>query len=278
MDTPKVSVLMPTFNRESFITDAVRSVLAQDYGNTELVIVDDGSTDRTAEILVEQFSDYMTGVPVDGKTICYYPAEHQGISGARNLALDKAAGDYIAFLDSDDRFHPNKLRLQMEYLFTHRWWTADKKEFTRVHLDILEGLYADVRRQVAQSRLVLQELRERCPLVLVSNFYGNMGSVLFEMSLDGLFSHVVESAVVGFRKPDPRLFQLAIDAFSQTETTALAPDEIMVVGDSLRKDIEPARSLGCQTTWLKGEGWSDEPADESLPTHVITELQQLLKL
>lgn len=171
-----------------------------------------------------------------------------------------------------------KLRLQMEYLFTHRWWTADKKEFTRVHLDILEGLYADVRRQVAQSRLVLQELRERCPLVLVSNFYGNMGSVLFEMSLDGLFSHVVESAVVGFRKPDPRLFQLAIDAFSQTETTALAPDEIMVVGDSLRKDIEPARSLGCQTTWLKGEGWSDEPADESLPTHVITELQQLLKL
>ena len=155
-----------------------------------------------------------------------------------------------------------KLRLQMEYLFTHRWWTADKKEFTRVHLDILEGLYADVRRQVAQSRLVLQELRERCPLVLVSTFYGNMGSVLF----------------VGFRKPDPRLFQLAIDAFSQTETTALAPDEIMVVGDSLRKDIEPARSLGCQTTWLKGEGWSDEPADESLPTHVITELQQLLKL
>ena len=121
-----------------------------------------------------------------------------------------------------------KLRLQMEYLFTHRWWTV--------------------------------------------------GSVLFEMSLDGLFSHVVESAVVGFRKPDPRLFQLAIDAFSQTETTALAPDEIMVVGDSLRKDIEPARSLGCQTTWLKGEGWSDEPADESLPTHVITELQQLLKL
>ena len=105
-----------------------------------------------------------------------------------------------------------------------------------------------------------------------------MGSVLFEMALDGLFCHVVESAVVGFRKPDPRLFQLAIDAFSQTETTALAPDEIMVVGDSLRNDIEPARSLGCQTTWLKGEGWSDESADESLPTHVITELQQLLKL
>ena len=119
MDTPKVSVLMPTFNRESFITDAVRSVLAQDYGNTELVIVDDGSTDRTAEILVEQFSDYMTGVPVDGKTICYYPSEHQGISGARNLALDKATGAYIAFLDSDDRFHPNKLSLQMEYLQAH---------------------------------------------------------------------------------------------------------------------------------------------------------------
>ena len=119
MDTPKVSVLMPTYNRERFITDAVRSVLAQDYGNIELVIVDDGSTDRTAEILTEQFSEYMTGVPVDGKTICCYPSEHLGISGARNLALDKATGDYIAFLDSDDRFHPNKLRLQMEYLQAH---------------------------------------------------------------------------------------------------------------------------------------------------------------
>lgn len=171
-----------------------------------------------------------------------------------------------------------KLRLQMENLFTHRWWTADKKEFTRVHLAILEDLYADVRRHVAQSRLVLNELRERCPLVLVSNFYGNMGSVLFEMELDGLFSHVVESAAVGIRKPDPRLFQLAIDAFGQAEAAAPSPSEIMVVGDSLRNDIEPARSLGCQTTWLKGEGWRDEPSDESLPTHVITELQQLLKL
>ncbi len=119
MDTPKVSVLMPTYNRESFITDAVRSVLAQDYGNLELVIVDDGSTDRTAEILTEQFSEYMTGVPVDGKAICYYPSEHLGISGARNLALEKATGEYIAFLDSDDRFHPNKMRLQMEYLQAH---------------------------------------------------------------------------------------------------------------------------------------------------------------
>ncbi len=171
-----------------------------------------------------------------------------------------------------------KLRLQMEYLFTHRWWTADKKEFTRVHLVILEDLYADVRRHVAQSRLVLNELRERCPLVLVSNFYGNIGSVLFEMELDGLFSRVVESAAVGIRKPDPRLFQLAIDAFCQAEAAAPSPSEIMVVGDSLRNDIEPARSLGCQATWLKGEGWRDEPSDESLPTHVITELQQLLKL
>lgn len=171
-----------------------------------------------------------------------------------------------------------KLRLQMEYLFTHRWWTADKKEFTRVHLAILEDLYADVRRHVAQSRLVLNELRERCPLVLVSNFYGNMGSVLFEMELDGLFSRVVESTAVGIRKPDPRLFQLAIDAFGQAEAAAPSPSEIMVVGDSRRNDIAPARSLGCQTTWLKGEGWRDEPSDESLPTHVITELQQLLKL
>lgn len=171
-----------------------------------------------------------------------------------------------------------KLRLQMECLFTKGWWSADKQTFTRVHLSILEDLYADVLRQVTHSREVLTALRERCPLVLVSNFYGNMEVVLREMNLDDLFVGVVESAVVGVRKPDARIFQMAIDAFAENVSPSPIPGELMVVGDSLTNDIIPAASLGCQTAWLRGEGWQqDDDSQASTATIVVDDLQLLLE-
>ncbi len=169
-----------------------------------------------------------------------------------------------------------KLRLQMEYLFMKGWWTVDKQEFTRIHLSVLEYLYGIVLQQVAHSREVLLTLRERCPLVLVSNFYGNIETVLHEMKLSGIFSHVIESAVVGVRKPDARIFQLAVDAFARSVKPSPAPEELMVVGDSLTNDIIPASSIGCQAAWLSGEGWQ-LVEDSQIPTGtlVITDLRQL---
>ncbi|MGN1252333.1 MAG: HAD family hydrolase, partial [Muribaculaceae bacterium] len=63
------------------------------------------------------------------------------------------------------------------------------------------------------------------------------------------FKGVIESAVVGVRKPDPAIFMLGVVALG------LKPEEVLVVGDSLRKDILPARSIGCHTAWIKGRGW-----------------------
>ena len=108
------------------------------------------------------------------------------------------------------------------------------------------------------------------PLALVSNFYGNMPVVLREFRLDDLFSAVIESAVVGVRKPDERIFQLGVEALR------LKPEEVAVVGDSYEKDILPARRLGCQTVWLKGEGWTDKQYDETLPDKIIGSLDELL--
>lgn len=83
--------------------------------------------------------------------------------------------------------------------------------------------------------------RIQLPMVLVTNFYGNMHTVLQEFSLDHLFKDVIESAVVGVRKPDPQIFRLGVAALG------LEPQETVMIGDSLDKDILPAQSIGCQT-------------------------------
>ena len=114
---------------------------------------------------------------------------------------------------------------------------------------LTEDLYDETLQVIAESREVLQEIADkyRCPMVLVSNFYGNIHAVLREMGLDRYFAEVIESAEVGIRKPDPRIWQLAIEALGRHSPTPLLPQDITVVGDSLEKDINPAKSLGCNT-------------------------------
>ena len=107
-------------------------------------------------------------------------------------------------------------------------------------------------------------------MVLVSNFYGNIATVLKEFKLDGIFDTIIESAVVGVRKPDPQIFTLGVEALG------MQPDEVVVVGDSMDKDIIPASKAGCHTVWFKGEGWTNDPVDESPAGKVITDLTQLL--
>jgi len=163
-----------------------------------------------------------------------------------------------------------KLRLELEYLCMNGFLTVDKKEFEQLELALLNDVYDGVRETVRESKEVLVQLQQRYPLVLVSNFYGNIEVVLQEMHLDGLFKHVIESAVVGIRKPDARIFGLGVEALG------LKPEEVMVVGDSMSKDILPAKNLGCYTVWYKGEGWTSEGEDETIPNQIITSLVDLL--
>lgn len=160
-----------------------------------------------------------------------------------------------------------KLRIEMEYI-------ADKVsgfDAKRWHDDVLDDLYANTQRETTHSRDVLLALKKNWPMVLVSNFYGNIETVLGEFGLDGIFNSVVESAVVGIRKPDPRIFLLGVDALEMN------PEEVVVVGDSYTKDIQPAKKVGCHTVWIKGEGWtSAEPDDQSAADKIIVNLDELL--
>lgn len=103
---PRVSVVMPAYNAERYIEEAIRSVQAQTMPDWELIAVDDRSADKTPEILRELSRRDDRIVPVFNDT-------NRGAAGSRNVALDICTGDYIAFLDSDDLWRPNKLDVQL---------------------------------------------------------------------------------------------------------------------------------------------------------------------
>lgn len=103
-----VSVIIPTYNRIEFVTKAISSVIKQLYHDWELIIVDDGSVDKTFELLSEQYQNY--------ENIKILKQSNKGVSSARNLGIKNASGEWIAFLDSDDFFHSDKLTKQVDYI------------------------------------------------------------------------------------------------------------------------------------------------------------------
>lgn len=128
---------------------------------------------------------------------------------------------------------------------------------------------AYVRRQMDVTRRVLDFAAAHYRLVLVSNFYGNVGAVLRGYGLDHYFPHIIESAVVGVRKPDPAIYRLGVEA------AGCPAADCLVVGDSFGKDIVPATAVGCHSVWLRGEGWGKEETDDSLPDVILDHLADL---
>ena len=128
-----------------------------------------------------------------------------------------------------------KIALQTEYLQQHGITVTAQDT-------ILDTCYNKVVKHISTvSKPVLERLSAQYPMVLVTNFYGNMHTVLKEFGLDHLFKDVVESAVVGVRKPDPQIFRLGVAVLG------LEPQETVMIGDSQEKDILPAQAIGCQT-------------------------------
>jgi GT2 family glycosyltransferase len=101
---PRVSVIIPTYNRAWIIKEAVDSVLVQDYKDFELIVVDDGSTDNTSDVLAPY-----------GEDVRVLFQENKGVSAARNRGVTEASGRFVAFLDSDDLWLPKKLSIQVEF-------------------------------------------------------------------------------------------------------------------------------------------------------------------
>ena len=101
-----VSAIIPTYNSVNYISEAINSVLNQTYKNCEIIVVDDGSTDNTRKTV----ENYIRKYP---HKIKYFYQENKGPSAARNKGIKEARGNYIAFLDSDDLWLPDKLEKQI---------------------------------------------------------------------------------------------------------------------------------------------------------------------
>lgn len=103
MPDPLASVIVPTYNYGAFLGECVESILAQTHARLEVIVVDDGSTDESAEVLRS----------INDIRLIRLQSDHLGVGAARNLGLEQAKGEYLAFLDADDRWHPDKLATQI---------------------------------------------------------------------------------------------------------------------------------------------------------------------
>lgn len=219
-----------------------------DYGGTL-----DTNSRHWSEVLWSKYEEYH--VPV-GKA----DFREAYVYGERTLAR-------IPLVKPEDNFHDVlciKTKLQMEYLIEQgKLVQTDAMEYA---VKIADSCYQYVLSVLEKTRPVVQSLSRKYKLVLVSNFYGNIRSVLKDFELDDFFSDVIESSVVGVRKPDPAIYRLGV------EVLKLPAENVLVVGDSFSKDMVPAKTVGCKVAWLKGEGWENEEIDESLPDIIITDL------
>ena len=173
-----------------------------------------------------------------------------------------------------------KIDLQFDFLRDSGAWLPEPGERKAKHDALVKYLNSGLQRNMSHTRQILSQLRDRgIPMALVSNFYGNVETVLEEMQIRDFFCDVIESAQVGIRKPDPRLYALGVEALRKNVMPRqMQESDVLVVGDSISKDILPAKSLGCKTAWFKGEGWKKEPVDETIPDFVITDLQDIIQL
>lgn len=169
--------------------------------------------------------------------------------------------------DTFRRLLEKKIAIQFDRLRE----TATGAELTPANEKMIaEGCYGRVKETLKRTCAIVEELSRRFPIVLVTNFYGNMPVVLEEFGLSEYFRTIVESSVVGLRKPDPALFSLGVEALG------MRAEDIAVVGDSYRKDIYPSSTLGCSTVWLKNICWEEEPViNGHEPSATIKSLEEL---
>lgn len=118
---PFVSIIIPAYNAEKYIARSLKSALDQTYKNIEIIVIDDGSIDKTAEI-VKSFSD---------PRIRYLYQENKNVGAARNYGIKESRGKYITFLDADDEYLPEKVAKEVEFLERH-------PEYKTVYCDTLQ--------------------------------------------------------------------------------------------------------------------------------------------
>ena len=171
---------------------------------------------------------------------------------------------------SNDVFYDVLLKKSIEQInyLTSKGLLPDSNETKKYPEEIARMCNRYAINVTEKSGKLLKSINNLYPLILVTNFYGNIHSVLENFHLLCYFNRVIESAKVGVRKPNPQIFELGIEALHAT------PDEVIVVGDSVTNDIIPAKKLGCRTIWLEGIGWEPQKSDVE-PDYKVSTLEDI---
>lgn len=164
MDSPLVSVIMPTYNRRDLIVLAIDSVVAQSYQNWELLVVDDGSVDKTDELLKERYAGE--------SRIKYLYQKNAGQSSARNQGIATSIGEYIAFLDSDNLWEPNRLAAGVEVL----------RKNANIGLCFADSISIDIQGRELGRENMRRYSGKVFPLMVIDNFV-SMNTVLVRRSI-----------------------------------------------------------------------------------------------
>ena len=192
------------------------------------------------------------------------------------LELNFLAGKELLETGKDDTEKQAKLGNDSDASSESLLLSLSDSEIHQIAVDMAHYINAKTLDLLQENKQVLEHLKQAgYPMVLVSNFYGNINQVLKDAEIDGYFKEVIESAVVGVRKPNPAIFALGVYALD------LPASQVLVVGDTYGKDIIPAHKLGCHTLWIKGLQWEEKQVDESIPDGIIrklSEMEEFLKI
>ena len=199
--------------------------------NIQGVIFDYGGTIDTnschwAEVLWTKYMEHQ--VPVDKESF-----REAYVFGERALAK-------YPFVQPWHNFHDVlsiKTKLQVEWLAEQRKLPMDELQLQSYAVKVADSCYGYVLDILQVTRPVVKELAKKYRLVLVSNFYGNIQTILKDFGLLDFFDEIIESSVVGVRKPDPAIYRLGVDAMG------FAAENVLVVGDSFSKDVVPAKAV-----------------------------------
>lgn len=233
-----------------FESDKIKGIIF-DYGGTI-----DSNGMHWAEVIWMAYQ--AEEVPVNKETF-----RKAYVHGERTLGKNPIVQPHHTFLD----MLRLKTDLQIEWLKAGDF-LPEELGTPELKQRLADWCYAYARKSIDSARHILASLSQKYPLVLVSNFYGNVKAVLKDFHLDCYFQSIVESAVVGIRKPDPAIFRLGVNDL------LLPAEEIVVIGDSYDKDIVPATSIGCKTIWLKSIGWNEYEGNETADL-VISDFAEL---
>jgi len=161
-----------------------------------------------------------------------------------------------------------QINLQLKFLAEELNYNFDVEKISQSATEIC---YNDVKKTVKDVIPFFEKIKNKFRIGLVSNYHGNLISVLTELEILNYFEVIIDSSIVNIWKPDPKIFSYAINEMK------VLPEETFVIGDSYERDIVPAKKIGCKTIWLKGRSWKEEP-ETSKADWIISNLTDASKI